>query len=31
MREYNQSYTDSEWCHGFLDVMKIKLKEGVGH
>jgi hypothetical protein len=31
MREYNQSYTDSEWCHGLSGVMKIRLKEGVGH
>jgi len=31
MREYNQFYTGSEWCHGLSSVMKIGLKEGLGH
>jgi hypothetical protein len=31
MREYNQSYTGSEWCHGLSNVMKIRLKDGLGH
>jgi hypothetical protein len=31
MREYNQPYTDNEWCHGLSNVMKIRLKEDAGH